>query len=231
MINTRRMNKGCNAVDRRTRNPLACNMDKEVSFEEVITTREHLQGFLILLVVFRYWHTRGCQMVSQQTGPIAAHLEPIHGCSRVDLVEYLYIIGAAWNISGIIWYHSFTWMCTVSYCLEFRIMNSSLAGVSVVKIMDGDSTAYRGIKLSNMTNLYFLGSTIWNILIGLENSLVLKRQWDISPIHWGRGKLAAIFQVTLKIIISWMKMYKLRLTFHWSLFPRVQLTIFQHWFR
>ena len=28
---------------------------------------------------------------------------------------------------------------------------------------------------------------------------------------------------------SWMKMCKLR--FHWSLFPRVQLTIFQHWFR
>ena len=46
-------------------------------------------------------------------------------------------------------------MCAVSYYLEFRIMNSSPAGVSVVKIMDGDSTACRGIKLSNMTNLYF----------------------------------------------------------------------------
>ena len=28
-----------------------------------------------------------------------------------------------------------------------------------------------------------------------------------------------------------MKMIKFRLRFHWSLFPRVQLTIFQHWFR
>ena len=26
-------------------------------------------------------------------------------------------------------------------------------------------------------------------------------------------------------------MFQLRLKFHWSLFPRVQLTIFQHWFR
>ena len=30
---------------------------------------------------------------------------------------------------------------------------------------------------------------------------------------------------------SWMKMLELRLKFHWSLFPRVQLAIFQHWFR
>ena len=30
---------------------------------------------------------------------------------------------------------------------------------------------------------------------------------------------------------SWMKMHKFRLIFHWNLFPRVQLTIFQHWFR
>ena len=27
------------------------------------------------------------------------------------------------------------------------------------------------------------------------------------------------------------EMYEFRLTFHWSLFPSVQLTIFQHWFR
>ena len=30
---------------------------------------------------------------------------------------------------------------------------------------------------------------------------------------------------------SWMKIYKFRLRFHWSLFPRVQLTITHHWFR
>ena len=30
---------------------------------------------------------------------------------------------------------------------------------------------------------------------------------------------------------SWMEMYELRLRFHWSLFLRVQLAIFHHWFR
>ena len=31
--------------------------------------------------------------------------------------------------------------------------------------------------------------------------------------------------------IFFNKMFKFRLRFHWSLFPRVQLIIFQHWFR
>ena len=49
--------------------------------------------------------------------------------------------------------------------------------------------------------------------------------------HWGRDKMDAIFQTTFSNGFSWMKMYELRLTFHWSLFLGVQLTIFQHWFR
>ena len=44
--------------------------------------------------------------------------------------------------------------------------------------------------------------------------------------HWGWGKMAAIFQMTCSNAFSWMKMYELQLKFHWSLFPRVQLTIF-----
>ena len=49
--------------------------------------------------------------------------------------------------------------------------------------------------------------------------------------HWGQDKMAAIFQTTFSNAFSWMKMYKFWLRFHWSLFPRVPLTIFQHWFR
>ena len=43
--------------------------------------------------------------------------------------------------------------------------------------------------------------------------------------------LAAIFQTIFVNGFSWMKIYQLRLRFHWSLFLRVVLTIFQHWFR
>ena len=49
--------------------------------------------------------------------------------------------------------------------------------------------------------------------------------------HWGRDKMAAFFQTTFSNDFSWMKMYEFWLTFHWSLFLGVQLTIFQHWFR
>ena len=43
--------------------------------------------------------------------------------------------------------------------------------------------------------------------------------------------MAAIFQTTFWTAFSLMKIYIFRLRFHWILFPRVQLPIFQHWFR
>ena len=49
--------------------------------------------------------------------------------------------------------------------------------------------------------------------------------------HWGREKMAAISQTTFSSAFSWMKLYEFHLRFHWSLFPRFELTIFQHWFR
>ena len=49
--------------------------------------------------------------------------------------------------------------------------------------------------------------------------------------NWGRDKMAAILQTPFSNTFSWMKMNELRLIFHWSLFLRVQLIIFQHWFR
>ena len=41
--------------------------------------------------------------------------------------------------------------------------------------------------------------------------------------------MAAIFQTTFSNAFSWMTMLESRLRFDWSLFPRVQLSIFQHW--
>ena len=52
-------------------------------------------------------------------------------------------------------------------------------------------------------------------------------QWP-AVTHWGRGKMAAIFQTAFSNAFSWMKMFEFRLKFHWSLFLKVQLTIFQH---
>ena len=49
--------------------------------------------------------------------------------------------------------------------------------------------------------------------------------------HWGRDKMDAISQTTFSNAFSWMKMHEFRWRFHWSLFLRFELTIFQHWFR
>ena len=49
--------------------------------------------------------------------------------------------------------------------------------------------------------------------------------------HWGRDKMATVSQTTLSNAFSCMKILEFRLIFHRKLFLRVQLTIFQHWFR
>ena len=49
--------------------------------------------------------------------------------------------------------------------------------------------------------------------------------------HWGRDEMNNISQTTLSNVFSSMKMFEFRLKFHWSLFLRDQLIIFQHWFR
>ena len=59
------------------------------------------------------------------------------------------------------------------------------------------------------------GPVYWHIYVHLGSSELT---------HWGRDKMDAISQTE-------MKMFEFRLKFHWSLFPRVQLTIFQHWVR
>ena len=49
--------------------------------------------------------------------------------------------------------------------------------------------------------------------------------------HWDRDQMEATSQTTFLKAFSWMKMFEFQSKFHWSVFVRVQLTIFQHWFR
>ena len=58
-----------------------------------------------------------------------------------------------------------------------------------------------------------------------------KSQMDGTEQCWGWDKMAAIFQKTFSNTFSWMKIYEFQLRFHWSLFLRVKLTLFKHWFR
>ena len=74
---------------------------------------------------------------------------------------------------------------------------------------------------------------VWKALsCGESWSVLVKRaSQGLGLTHWGRDKMAAISQTTLSNAFSWMKIFEFRLKFYWSLFLRVELTIFQHWFR
>ena len=60
-----------------------------------------------------------------------------------------------------------------------------------------------------------------------KSALSPKGQWvnSLRP-----RQMAAFSQTTLSNAFSWMKILEFRLKNHWSLFLRVLLTIFQHWF-
>ena len=81
--------------------------------------------------------------------------------------------------------------------------------------------------------LHFPGTwSIYIIVLGRFMWFIYQYHWYCSTLtHWGRGEMAAILQTTFSNAFLWMKMFKFRLKFHWSLFPRVQMTIFQQWFR
>ena len=55
--------------------------------------------------------------------------------------------------------------------------------------------------------------------------------WETLLTHRGRNKMEAISQMIFWSTFSWLEMFEFRLKFHWSVLLRVQLTIFQHWFR
>ena len=49
--------------------------------------------------------------------------------------------------------------------------------------------------------------------------------------HLLLDKMATILQMISPVAFLWMKSFVFWLKFHWRLFLRVQLTIYQHWFR
>ena len=49
--------------------------------------------------------------------------------------------------------------------------------------------------------------------------------------HWGRDKMDAVSQSKFSRAFSSMKIVVFWLNFHWNMFPRIKLTIIQHWFR
>ena len=60
---------------------------------------------------------------------------------------------------------------------------------------------------------------------------VTKQLYELYVNSLRPRQMDAISPTTFSNAFSWMKMFEFRLKFHGSLFTRVQLTIFQHWFK
>ena len=65
--------------------------------------------------------------------------------------------------------------------------------------------------------------------IQLINTYLIQPTFYLT--HCGSDKMAANSQTTFSRAFSWMKKCEFCLRFHWNLFQRFELTIFQHWFR
>ena len=66
-------------------------------------------------------------------------------------------------------------------------------------------------------------------VIVVNSALVQVIAWCLT--HWGWDKIVIILQTTFAKAFFLVKMYEFCLRLHWRLFLRVQLTLFQHWFR
>ena len=53
----------------------------------------------------------------------------------------------------------------------------------------------------------------------------------IMVTHWSWDKMDTILRMAFSNAFYWMKVFLFWFEFHWHLFPTVQLTVNQHWFR
>ena len=84
--------------------------------------------------------------------------------------------------------------------------------------------------LVSFHNSMFMSSLIHVISLMLFELIPVGKKYSLLT-HWGREKIAAIWQMTLSNAFSWMKIYEFCSRFHWNVFLRFELKIFQHWFR
>ena len=133
-------------------------------------------------------------------------------------------------------FHAYPYRCTRYKCFVYTSYplpdGRMLYIVSnpMNKASYNERISYAHVMFNNMDSIQrvsFIRTVVaWSVKRWIKHI----SQWYILT-HWGRDKMAAVAQTTLSNALSWMKMLEFLLRFHWSLFLRIQLTIFQHWFR
>ena len=176
-----------------------------------------------ICLIVRYWCSAlGLYSLSGKTSyrQISWSLE----ATRLNVI----IVVSLWNLTG-------TSAAALPMCLlNFRAIGKVQTRIS--RLWDFtrscSKTSYRLVNRGPGLVLDVCVSS-WTVLY--EGILTKHILWFhdrlILITHWGRDNMAANFLTTFSNAFSWMEIYKFRSRFHWSLFPGVKLTVFQHWFR
>ena len=104
------------------------------------------------------------------------------------------------------------YICTVSYRIVLRAYRDTYRSLCI-----GDIPVCRCIVSALMLTTSHDATTHGVVRNNMLSQDHLSYHY-ISLTHWGRDKMAAISQTTLSKAFSWMKVFELRLKFHWGLF-------------
>ena len=110
--------------------------------------------------------------------------------------------------------------CMVEYQLIQTIILRAKCKTAVIPVYQ--QWSYCSLALSHRYMLFLCNSyAVWPILLYFNTALT----------HSNQDKLAAIFHTINSNTFSLMMMYEICLSFHWSLFLKLEITVFQHWLR
>ena len=135
------------------------------------------------------------------------------------------------------------WSCGLVYCCIYlfpwyrwlRSRLCSISRMSPMKILQSCINQWyvkpHVICFAGSSDIFLRSTWVSIALVNLAILVCCDAARTKVLTHWGRDKMDAISQTTCSSTFSWMKIYEFRLKFHWSLFLRVQLIIFQHRFR
>ena len=120
--------------------------------------------------------------------------------------------------------------------IGIRILGFSAQGILLVVSCWCQAIAWTRVDLTSCKQVHWL--ECWKLIcwgVILQYMSVLAPTDPLLPgsvlTHLPLDKMAAISQTVFSYAFLWMKSFVFWLEFHWCLFPRIQLTINQHWFR
>ena len=123
------------------------------------------------------------------------------------------------------WRHFRFSECHLSYCVALRCWYCISSG-GPIKLMKSMLYVNPCIILVQLLIYIYNLTTIASAAFGQMSYRIHGSVNTLRP-----RQMDAIWQTTFSSAFSWMKMFEFLSKFHWRLFLRVKLTIFQHWCR